>query len=74
MVLDASRRESISYGQALLLNEIGADGRIAGPIVFVADLSEHNEVLRARFADRAWYRLEVPNGTADRAPRLVPYR
>lgn len=69
---DGGLQSAISYGQALLLNEIGADGRIAGPVVVVADLAEHNEVLRTRFADRPWYRLGVPAG--EPLPRLVPYR
>lgn len=73
-MVDATGGESISYGPALLRNEIGSDGRIAGPIVFVADIGEHNEVLRTRFGDRPWYRLRLPSGTADRTPRLVPYQ
>jgi hypothetical protein len=71
---DADAQDAISYGPALLENEIGPDGRIAGPVIFVADLAEHNDVLRTRFADRTWYRLEFPKGTADRVPQLIPYR
>jgi hypothetical protein len=71
---DDSRGAALSYGPALLMNKIGPDGRIAGPIVFVADLVEHNEVLRARFGDRPWYRLEIRVGTGDESPRLVPYQ
>jgi hypothetical protein len=71
---DDARAAALSYGTALLLNTIGPDGRIAGPIVFVSDLAEHNEVLRARFADRPWYRLEVAPGAGAESPRLVPYQ
>lgn len=71
VMIDATRREAISYGQALLLNQLGSDGRIAGPLVFVADLREHNEVLRARFGDRTWYRIDVPRGSTG-GPRLAP--
>jgi hypothetical protein len=71
---DNSRGAALSYGPALLMNEIGRDGRIAGPIVFVADLGEHNDVLRARFGDRSWYRLEAQSETGDELPRLVPYQ
>lgn len=73
-VADASSGAAISYGPALLRNEIGPDGRIAGPIVFVADIGEHNEVLRARFGDRPWYRLRLDTETEGSAPRMVPYR
>jgi hypothetical protein len=71
---DATSGEPISYGPALLLNEIGPDGRIAGPVVIVADMSEHNEVLRARFGTVPWYRLRLDAGDEDRAPKLIPYR
>ena len=71
---DIDRRRAVSYGPALLQNEIGADGRIAGPVVFVADLAEHNEALRVRFGDRPWYRLTFVNSTPDAPFELVPYR
>ena len=73
-MVDRMAGDAVSYGPTLLRNEIGPDGRIAGPIVFVADMSEHNEVLRSRFGDRPWYRLRLPSGTVDRAPRLIPYQ
>lgn len=72
-LIDKAAGEAIAYGSAMLYNQIGDDGRIAGPIVFVADISEHNEVLRSRFGDRPWYRLRLPGGATDRAPRLIPY-
>lgn len=74
LLTDRSIRAAISYGPALLLNEIGNDGHIAGPVIFVADLAEHNDVLRGRFADRPWYRLELPAEIEDRSPRLIPYK
>ena len=74
LMLDGRREQAISYGQGLLRNEIGRDGRITGSVVFAADLAEHNEVLRARFGDRTWYRLEVPRGAMDKTPQLVAYK
>jgi len=71
LMLDVTRSSSMAYGVTLLENEIGTDGRIAGPIVFVADIAEHNESLRQRFGDRPWYRLAMVG--ASRVPRLVPY-
>lgn len=71
---DDARGSALSYGPALLLNEIDRDGHVGGPVVFVADLVEHNEVLRARFADRPWYRLEMHVEGTDELPRLVPYQ
>jgi hypothetical protein len=71
---DDARGGALAYGPALLLNRIGPDGRIAGPVVVVADLAEHNEVLRARFGDRPWYRLEIRGNSQDASPQLVPYQ
>jgi hypothetical protein len=71
---DIELRRAVLYGPALLLNDIGPDGHVAGPIVFVADLAEHNEVLRARFGDRPWYRLRFVGATSDAPFELVPYR
>jgi hypothetical protein len=74
---DVKRAMSVSFGQLLLEEPIDAEGRISGDIVFVADLGDHNEVLRERFGDRPWYRIEVPaDGGANvamPAPVLVPY-
>ncbi len=72
--IDSQAGDAVSYGPTLLRNEIGPDGRIAGPIVFASDMNEHNEVLRSRFGDRPWYRLRLPSGTVDRVPRLIPYQ
>jgi hypothetical protein len=71
---DATSGDAISYGPALLRNRIGPDGRVAGPVVLVADLAEHNEALRARFGDRPWYRLRLARGPTASVLSLVPYR
>jgi hypothetical protein len=57
----------------LLLNRFDESGRIGGPVVYVTNLGERNEVLRSRFADRHWYRYEVPYNRGDSTPVLVPY-
>ena len=74
LLSDMNRPGAVAYGQTLLENTIGPDGRIGGPIVFVADLAEHNEVLRARFGDRPWYRLDLVGGRVGEPPQLVPYK
>ncbi len=65
----------VPFGLALPLEPIGKDGKIDGDIVFVADLGQHNEVLRERFDDRRWYRL-VLSRDANGRPELavVDYR
>jgi hypothetical protein len=70
---DARHGLVLAYGPALLRNRIDAEGRITGPLVLVADLGDHNEVLRSRFGDRPWYRLEVARSANDLVPRLAPY-
>jgi hypothetical protein len=69
-----ARLASISFGPALPLEPIGLDGRLAGDIIYAADLGDHNEVLRERFGNRSWYRLTVDraaNGSL--RPRIAAY-
>jgi hypothetical protein len=54
-------------------NEIGADGRIGGDVVYALDLGEHDEVLRSRFGDRAWYRIGPRSVSKDTLPAPIPY-
>ena len=62
------------FGPALYLEPIGVDGRIDGDVIYVADLGERNALLRARFADRTWYRLSVVRaGDRSLRPVVTPY-
>ena len=64
---------AIAYGPMLLENRIDSAGRVGGNAIYVMDLRDRNEVLRARFADRRWYRYEFPASGDGRTPVLVPY-
>ena len=66
-------RNTVAFGPMLLRNQIDADGRIGGDVVYALDLGERNAVLRGRFGDRAWYRFEVPRARPGNDPILVPY-
>jgi hypothetical protein len=57
----------------LLENRFDAAGQAAGRAVYVMDLGERNELLRARFRDRRWFRYELPRNRPDTNPILVPY-
>jgi hypothetical protein len=62
-----------TFGSVLPLEPIDANGRVDGDVIYVIDLGERNEVLKARFGDRTWYRLSVMRpGSAPRAI-LAPY-
>ena len=73
--LEADDRISyVPFGPALPLEPIGPDGRLDGDVIYAADLSDHNEVLRKRFGDRTWYRLtttQAPDGSL--RPMISPY-
>ncbi len=72
--LDADTFVPGVFGPNLLLNTWDAEGRLAGDVIYAQDLTEHNEVLRRRFARRTWYRLEVaesPSGVL--SAKIVPY-
>ena len=66
-------RNTVAFGPMLLRNRIGEDGLIGGEVIYALDLGERNAILRQRFADRAWYRFEVPRTRAGSDPVLVPY-
>jgi hypothetical protein len=74
-VLDVRRDEegSASFGPFFPANEIGPDGHLAGNVVYALDLGGHNEVLRARFGDRTWYRFGPHKTPNDSMPSIVPY-
>ncbi len=69
------RYGAVTFGSALLLESIQADGRVGGDVVYVADLDEHNEVLRARFGNRTWYRATsgIDSSTGRRRAVVTPY-
>ncbi|MDB4891804.1 MAG: hypothetical protein JWL61_3659 [Gemmatimonadetes bacterium] len=74
-VLDVRRDEegSASFGPFFPANEIGPDGHLGGNVVYALDLGGHNEVLRARFGDRKWYRFGPKKTPKDLLPSIVPY-
>jgi hypothetical protein len=62
-----------AYGPVLRLMPIGEGGRISGDLVYAADLGELNDRLRARFADRPWYRLRLVRDDAGIRAAFDPY-
>ena len=64
---------TMPYALFLARQQIGADGRVGGRIVFVRDMGVRNELLRERFTDRTWYRYRAPKDLADRGTVFVPY-
>ena len=53
------QQEAMPYALFLSHQEIGPDGRVGGPVVFVRDFGERNELLRSRYGDRTWYRYRA---------------
>ncbi|HEX7939620.1 MAG TPA: hypothetical protein VF483_11590, partial [Gemmatimonadaceae bacterium] len=73
MQMDEHVGNTVSYGPLLLKNRFDALGRVDGHIIYVMNLGPRNELLRARFGDRQWFRYEIPKGQSDSMPRFVPY-
>lgn len=46
-----------SYLPFFSANEVDANGRVGGEVIYALDLGARNELLRARFGDRTWYRF-----------------
>lgn len=57
----------------LELEGLEPNGSLGGPAVFARDFGPHNEVLRARFPARRWYRYKAPRFPGDPTAALVPY-
>ena len=62
-----------SYAPFFPANTIDVTGHLGGNVVYALDLGEHDEVLRARFGDRAWYRFGARLAAGDTIPTLNPY-
>jgi hypothetical protein len=62
------------FGLGLLLEPIGPNGHLDGDVIYAVDLGQRNDVLRARFGDRKWYRAYIER-TPGGAPHAVvaPY-
>jgi hypothetical protein len=73
---DDMRRDAegwLTYLPFFAANEVGPDGRLGGDVVYALDLGEHNEVLRSRFGDRAWYRIGMKSVSREVIVTLTPY-
>jgi hypothetical protein len=64
----------VKLAELMPYEQLDADGRLGGAVVYARDLGMRNERLRARFPERAWYvaRLTRTNGKVQVA--LEPYR
>jgi hypothetical protein len=63
---------TIAYPLFLAHQRVGADGHVGGNVVFARDLGERNELLRGRFANRAWYRYRVARDLDDTTRAFIP--
>jgi hypothetical protein len=65
------QQESMPYALFLSHQEIEPDGRIGGNVVFVRDFGSRNELLRARYGDRTWYRYRAASEHGDAPATFV---
>lgn len=57
--LSAARSNGLDLARFLPLETPDAHGRLGGSVIYARDHGDRNALLRARFADRAWYRARV---------------
>jgi hypothetical protein len=57
----------------LPLERLGPDGGLGGPVIFARDFGARNELLRAQFPGRAWFRYRPPRSLDDTVAAVVPY-
>jgi hypothetical protein len=61
------------FSPFLALEGLEPDGAFGGRIVFARDFGARNELLRARFPGRTWYRYRPPRFPGDPAAAILPY-
>ena len=71
--VDRDADGSMPYALFLAEQRIDSDGRIGGDVVFARDFGARDELLRARFGDRVWYRYRPPTSLSDTTLAFVPY-
>lgn len=64
---------SAPFAPFLALEGLDPDGSFGGRVVFARDFGTRNELLRARFPGRTWYRYRSPRFLGDTAAAIVPY-
>lgn len=64
---------TMPYAAFLAYQGVDGDGRVGGNVVFARDMGARNELLRARFGDRTWYRYRPPHERRETAAAFVPY-
>ena len=62
------------YPPFLARNQVGADGKLGGEIIYARDLGAHNLALRKEYGDRTWYRYVARRFAGDTSPVFVRYR
>jgi hypothetical protein len=65
---------TMPYAAFLAYQGVGAEGRLAGNVVFARDMGARNELLRERFGDRTWYRYRPPQKRTETSSAFAPYR
>jgi hypothetical protein len=65
------QQESMPYALFLSHQKIDSDGRVGGNVVFVRDFGSRNELLRARYGDRTWYRYRAASASGDSPAMFV---
>jgi hypothetical protein len=71
--LKQNAKGTMPFAMFLSRARFDADGRLGGPVVFAIDYGARNELLRARFGNRTWYRLTFETRDSVTTFALVPY-
>lgn len=71
--LAADSAGSTPFAPFLALADFERDGSLGGAVVFARDFGLRNELLRARFPGRAWFRYRPRRGLGDTTAAIVPY-
>jgi hypothetical protein len=70
--LSGARSNGLDLARFLPLESPDSLGRLGGDVIYVRDHGERNALLRARFADRGWYRARLDRKDGRLTATIVP--
>jgi hypothetical protein len=71
--LKRNAKGTMPFAMFLSRQRFDSEGRLGGPVVFAIDYGDRNQLLRARFGNRTWYRLTVEAKDSATTFAIVPY-
>jgi hypothetical protein len=64
---------TMPFAAFLAYESVDESGALGGNVILARDMGTRNELLRARFGSRTWYRYRPPQRRTDPTLAFIPY-